>query len=228
MSSSSILILGALAILIAIFRGRKPAVFTPVLLVVLAVALYGALSRMIVTEERTERQQQRTIVDAIGVMMGREIAAAFPTGCTLAVVRMPEAQWVGHAHLLEVELNGLRKELDAKRYSLNIVFTPMPEAETEPPPETLTLADLRALLADAPDPDAILLQRVMLDPEIKAKPEEMPPIFLILGSDAQEWLQRGIIRAAVDLKTGAEGAAIPAGKMSPEEVFGLRFQILRP
>jgi hypothetical protein len=229
MSSSSILILGALVILLAFFRSRKPAVLTPALLVVLAVALYGAVTRMSGCEDRKRSNSARPFLEAAGVMIGREIASAFPEGCSIAVVRMSEIFWADYSTPPDVELVGLRSVLDAKRYPLKILFTPMPEVETDPvPPDKLSMADLRALLAGAPDADAILLQRVKLDPEIKALPEGMPPIFSLLGSDTEEFLARGFFRAAVDVKPGADWEANPTGKMSPEEIFGMWFQLLRP
>jgi hypothetical protein len=214
---------------LARLRRFKPALCTPLLVVVLIAALWGAVSRLANTDARSERVSRHLFSEAIGRELGRELAQELPSGGTIAVVRLAPSLWMGAASMLDAELEGIRSAMDG-RSVLQVVHPPDPADPEQRAADLLTEAEYRSLVAQVSDAKAVVLQRATFEPAQNSSPNGLPPAFIILGESGstEQMLKRGFAKAAVAYKAGADWEAVPTRTMPLEQIFGLRYQIIRP
>lgn len=225
----TLLLLGALSVVLTRIRAKNPAVFTPIMAIVLIVAVWGAVGRLRDSETSAIKDAQALISESVGDLLGREVEASVPEHGAVAVVRLSPVSWVGHASTLEAEVRGLRALLEP-RYTIHVVHLPDPPSDEIMPAEVLSESELRSLIAQVPGAKAVILQRATFEPARNGSPDGLPPIFVILGEPGltDRLLKGGFVKAAVDHKAGADWEAVPTRKMSLEQIFGLRYQITRP
>ena len=179
--------------------------------------------------DREMRMAYRSVDRSAGYRLGQAIAEDIPSGSMIPVLYTEGFSHTGNDKP-EAFINGLRRGADRKRYR----FEPV-EMEREMGEEamyvnpTLDEAVIARVLQEYPEAAALisLIGRPALD---LADMDTVPPLYLFGNfhpDDLSLWLEAGIARAGVIHRSQALPPNAVERGMSLEDIFDLRYQLLR-
>jgi len=225
------LFLGVVLAVALLYRKSYPGWCNAVLVVCAAVIFVVSVGRFLRTDRSVALAQDAIFGAAVGSVLGGEIAKDFPDGAVVAIVRPPLAEWRGLEKVYESTVRGLRRGMNGSGYSIHVV--PREESLDDPfwDADYLSEAEYRALLAQVPDVDVVVLQSLVFEPNAGSRPADFPPVYIISGAEVDvraRLVDQGYVRAMVDFRTGADWNAQSARGQSDRDVFNLRYELIRP
>lgn len=169
-----------------------------------------------------------TFFEATGYQIGRAVSETLPEGGDILVIH-PDLRISRHFEtIIEAQVRGLRKGLADKPFRL--VRRTM---DTDEDGDMMAMGyfmdanTLQKHVAQAPDSQAVVLMEILF---IATGHGPWPPVFLTGSPDppmVEGLLRQGLIEAAILVREDADWGAKPSDDMSLDEVFALRYELVR-
>ena len=203
----------------------------PILAALVVIALVVAIMSLSRGRGRRQVKLEPDFYAAAGEKLGAAIAADIPGGGTVLVIHAGRMNDV-YSKVAAAHIEGLKKGFGNVPFQV-VEEGPRPEDEADTVilmEGALPLNVLQRYLAKVGEVAAVV--SMVGAPEVVGRPPAgLPPIYLLGQVDpamADELLRTGTIRGAVCYKDDADWKTPPRSDMSLDEIFNLRYVLLRP
>ena len=206
-----------------LIRRKAPAIGTPLVALLVAATLV-AVTLKIVRSMRASLvpASQLDIVASAALKLGQAVAEDIPGGGAVIVVHAPVEAPL-QQEMLGAQMSALRRGLGSGFSVEASAFVPV---ESDAPPSIPPLAGEAVRRALETKPDAVAVVSLAGSVSFgRDPPAAVPPLYLFGGGASAAGTA---VRAVVATREDADWKAEPPPRASPDEIFALRYELIRP
>jgi len=221
----ALVLLGALY-----FKKSYPGPCNLLLIILSVLILAVSIHRFLRSEGDALIAQEAHFGSALGAVLGKAIAADFPDGAVVAIIQPAPVAWADREIVYHSTVRAMKRVLAGDAYSVHILQQASPPDGEPLVSEYLSEKEFRALLAQVPGVNAVVLQYIVFEPASQSQSADFPPIYIIAGAEAgirERLMNEGYVRAMADYRAEADLSTQPARGMTDEDIFNLRFELIR-